>query len=243
VIDARIEHETTTAQLRAVSRHLPFALAQALTDAAKAGREATRDLMRNVFDRPTPFTLNAFQVWPATKTNLQAAIEVQSLVGTGMTRHYLAVQAEGGQRSIKRGEALLQRRFNQYSIGAVVPTRRAQRDAYGNWSRGEVQRVLSNLQAQYDYAQNTTARSRRRNPRRVEYFVPDGLDYDYSLPPAIYRRRGPNGKSELVAIFLSAPPSYTPRFPWKQVALARIRRELTTALDRRLLAAIVRFGG
>ena len=52
----------------------PFALAYALTKTAQDIKAAEIDVMKNVFDRPTRFTLNVLFLKPATKTDLAGCL-------------------------------------------------------------------------------------------------------------------------------------------------------------------------
>ncbi|MBC2676904.1 hypothetical protein [Pseudomonas baltica] len=55
-------------------RQIPFATALALTETAKLIKSSIEDEMRAVFDRPTPFTMNALRLIPATKQKLEARV-------------------------------------------------------------------------------------------------------------------------------------------------------------------------
>lgn len=160
-----------------IARQIPFATSRALTNTAHMIREGEQTEMRRVFDRPTPFVLNAFQVIPARKDKLVAEVRFKDAPAY-MRRHFLEPQVFGGGRGVKAFERLLQAAHLTDSDGqpignfvAAIPSRMAQKDKNGNWSPGERNRVLSALQAQRDTLTNTTAASRRRNPRRAEYFI------------------------------------------------------------------------
>ena len=59
------------ARLEAVSTsQLPFAMSRALNDTAEDVRKAEIAKMQSVFDRPTPYTLNAFQIRPSNKAKV-----------------------------------------------------------------------------------------------------------------------------------------------------------------------------
>lgn len=213
---------------------LPFAAANALTQAAHKVREAERVEMQRVFDRPTPFTLNAFQVVPARKNNLVAEVRYKDVMPyTG--KHFLEVQAEGGPRPMTGFERLLSRAdIGAGDFAGVIPARTATRDAYGNWSGGERQRVLSALQAQRDTFQNTTDRSRRRNARRAEYYVGKrgGMT-------GVFRSQG--DEDTLILVFLRRSPLYQKRFDFYGVArrtMAEVYPSLfATALQRAMATA------
>lgn len=169
---------------------------------------STGKLVDRSFSNPTPYTKRAFYVKKATRGNLVATVERKR---GQRGKHYLEVQQKGGPRPLTGLERLLVRRL-KYSgiIGAVVPTKGLRRNRYGNIPGGTLNRILSNVQAQGDRANNTTANSRKRSTarRRAEYFVPrDGS----KLSAGVYERRGK--KIRKVLAFSDAAPRYAARFP------------------------------
>lgn len=198
----------------AFARQMPFATALALTRTAQKIREAERVEMQRAFDRPTPYTLNAFQVVPATKASQVAEVKYKD-GPLYASKHFLEVQVEGGSR----GKTGLERRlqFDLQRVGAfdaLIPTRAAAKDRYGNWSAGERNRVLSALSAQLDPYANTTDRSNRRNKSRPIYglrMVGKANNW------AITRRSPAQPDSIAIALFVRKRPTYTPRFDFYEV--------------------------
>lgn len=214
------------------NRALPEITRLSLNDMAFAAFDATKDLMRERFDNPTRWTLNAFFVRKATTTRPVATVE-RKRPASG--RHYLEVQQSGGPRPQTGIERLLSRRL-KYSglINAVLPTRNTRTNRYGNIAPGTMNRMLSAVQAQADRAQNTTAASRRRNPRRAGYFVPrDGS----SLSPGIYERRGKTIRKMLA--FSEAVPTYTPNFPMEERA-EKVAAQTAAPAVERAIARVIR---
>lgn len=103
-------------------RQLPFAMSQALNDAAKDGAEAIVDHLRARLDRPTPFTLRGTYVKRSSKRKLTAIVGIKDIQA-----EYLGRLDTGGVRR-PRGRALL------------VPVD-ARLNKYGNLSRGAMQRL------------------------------------------------------------------------------------------------------
>jgi len=192
-----------------MARQIPFATSLALTATAHQIREAQKVEMRAVFDRPTPFTMNAFQVVPARKDNLFAEVRYKDSIGQRSPGHYLETQVQGGGRPMKAYEARIGSR-GSHSFAAVIPTRKAKLDRYGNWSAGERQRVLSALQVQSDFLSNETAASRKRNPKRATYYI--GTRGNMA---GVFRNQ--NGQDALILIFAKSAPSYTKRFDFHGV--------------------------
>lgn len=164
--------------LRAMSespKQATFALAVSLTRTAQDVREAERAEMRDVFDRPTGYTLNGLYVKTATKADLTARVWFKN--GYGTKPHYLEPQVHGGARPLKRFEELMVRAGYMRRNERAVPGEGVGLDAFGNISRGHVQKILSQLHAFYlaGASQNAT-KSRRSSAKRMQqaYFVSDG---------------------------------------------------------------------
>lgn len=114
-------------------KQMPFATAKALTALAKIVQVGEQQAMRSVFDRPTPFTVNAVGVRGARKDNLQALVFVKDIAAA-----YLAPYEEGGTNKLN-SRALLKpvnAPLNQY--GNLAKTKLAQLKAKGNVFVGKV---------------------------------------------------------------------------------------------------------
>jgi hypothetical protein len=220
------------------NRHLPQIKVWALNWTADDALKAVQDRMKVVFDRPTRFTLNAFQVWRATKATMEAAVQERPSVGA---RHYLKIQERGGPRPQTALERLRSEKVaTARIIQAVIPVQGrfggAKLDAHGNWSVGERNRVLSQLGAQRDSAANETARSRARNPGRARYFVPR-----QGLPHGVWRRDKPGDAPVMVASFTKAVPKYEGQLGFEgevtRVYHERIGENLRRAFERAMATA------
>lgn len=216
------------------ARQLPFATARALNDTAEDIRKAEVREMRAVFYRPTPYTLGAFQIRPATKDVAMAVVERKAVLGR---KHYLEVEERGGPRPRTGLEMLLDQRVAYAGVlQAITPARGARLDQYGNWSSGQRNQVLSGLGAQRDARSNTTAASRKRNPSRSKYFVPRGGN-DGGLPPGVYER---NSRGVLFKIlnFTAKVPLYAPRFDFEPVAMKEGMARMPVHFVRRMAEAM-----
>lgn len=192
-------------------RKVAFATKDALNDAGADAIEAVQDHMKRVFDRPTRWTLNAFWLRRASTQRQVARIERKSFAGR---RFYLEVQASGGGRPQTGLERLMSSRLAYAgNIVAVTPAAGARRNRYGNMSPGQIQRILSAVQAQGDARQNTTAASKARGKRTEQYFVPRPGS---RLSPGVWRRRG--NKLTKVLHFTERAPQYRKRFHFERVA-------------------------
>lgn len=219
-------------------RQMPFAVATALNDTAKEVLEHLQNRMEVVFDRPTRFTKNSLQVWRATKTKLEAAVQERPSVGK---RHYLKMQETGGARP----QTGLEKAFGNLAYEGLVrsvipatgsPFEAARLDAFGNWSSGERNQVLSALKIQRDPNMNATAKSAKRNRKRATYFVPK-----HGLAPGVYRRNRPGDIPVRVLKFSDKAPVYPKRFGFydgaEQIFSQRIGANLAKAIEHALATA------
>ncbi|HET6606732.1 MAG TPA: hypothetical protein VFG62_08695 [Rhodopila sp.] len=73
-LDISVDVKRVTANMDFAARQIPFAAAQAATGLARLVQAEERAALSTVFDHPTKFTLNAFSVKGATKSNLVAEV-------------------------------------------------------------------------------------------------------------------------------------------------------------------------
>jgi hypothetical protein len=141
-------------------RRFSAGLATALTRTAQAVQKAEVAEMRDVFDRPTPYTLNSIFVKPAIAANLEAQAGIKDDYGGSRSAlAWLRWHITGGQRTPKAFEKLLMRAGAMHTEQRVVPGKFARLDAFGNISRGQIVQILSQLRI------DTTAGSTRSLPR------------------------------------------------------------------------------
>ena len=95
-------------------KQLPFATSMALNNTAFQAQRALKKQAPIKMDRPTKFTVNAFQVKKSSKRNLVATVFVNE-----NRADYLKYQIHGGTR-VSKGR------------GTGVPTRHKKLNAYGN---------------------------------------------------------------------------------------------------------------
>lgn len=241
-------------------RRLAAAQATALTRVAVEVKSAQRDTMLRLFDRPTPYTLNSVFVRPATAATLEATVWLKDdLAGSGTpATKYLAPQIEGGQRSLKPMEFLMQQAGHMPKGWRAVPGRGARLDAYGNMSLGQVQQILSQLRIQVSAGyvrslpvggdRKTLAKRRRAFGRAGGqiFSLPNGRG---KLPPGIYLAEGRdfgaklgygrNGRLTPLLIFVRWA-SYLRRYDFNGVAKQVIDAQLGPQLARSIEGQIQR---
>lgn len=114
------------------NRMLPYITARALTLVAKdAQAEVVREMPQR-FDRPTPYSLNALRVKPATARDHTAQVFVKDMPGG--KKHYLLLQEFGGVRVPAQAQTLA------LPWGKGKPSIRL--NAYGNAPRGIAKALL-----------------------------------------------------------------------------------------------------
>jgi hypothetical protein len=230
----QIDHAQFDRALEGISeKRMPWAAANALNDTAKDVLTHMQDRMAVVFDRPTRFTKNAFMVWKANPRSMTAAVQERPSVGP---RHFLKIQERGGARGQTGLEGLLSSRLAYEGVlQAAIPADGAKLDAFGNWSTGERNQVLSALGAQRDTRSNATGASRKRNKKRASYFVPK-----HGLTPGVYRRET-NGALNIVLAFVDHAPKYEKRLGFYdgagEVFEERLPINLRASLEKELAKA------
>ena len=221
-IDVRLEAREFRRNLtRLERREFPFAMARALTRTAGDVKTNTIKRMQRILDRPSRFTLNAFRVVPAKKTNLVARVGfrefTQTAAGFGS---YLEPLEFGGPRPAKRFEKRLRNAGIMRGNEFAVPARGVRLNRFGNITGARHVQILSQLQAfnTSGFNANETARSRKRaGPSRVRYFaVSSKSNRKNALPAGIYERRK-NGKVKAVFIFVRQP-TYRPILRFREGA-------------------------
>ena len=115
---------------------IPFATALALTRSVQIARDKLSERTGQVFDRPTPYTRNAFYVRPATKRNLVSSVGIkdEAYKGTPADR-YLRPQIEGIDRNLKRSERALQAKGLMPTNRFAVPAAGAEIDEFAKRRR------------------------------------------------------------------------------------------------------------
>lgn len=240
---------------------IPFAMALALTQTAKDVQAAEQKEMRDVFDRPTPYTLRSLFLRPATKQRLEAQVFFKDESGTTgkgtPATKYLLPQVFGGLRNQKRFERALQRSAklppgHDQEIYAV-PGEGARLDSFGNLSRGQIVQILSDLRLLEQVAgakQNRLTRAevaarraggdKRVRYKRAKYFI--GAPGDGRLPLGVWEYiRSAFGRGIRPVLIFVSRPQYEPRFDFfdvgRRVADKEFVLNFRVALTRALATA------
>lgn len=254
------------AALRGFSdRRMASALATALTRTATAVRDAEQVEMRDVFDRPTPFTLGSLFVKPATNlANLEAEVGIKDNVGGARpATSWLRWQIGGGLRTLKAFERLLLGGGYMRNGDRAVPGAAARLDSYGNISKGQLVQILGQLRLDSSTGSTRSlprigaddnAKTKRDKANRIRRSLGRAGGRYVALPngtrtllPGIYLNEGRDfgakagyGASRRlrpVIIFVSKAQYEPERFDFHGVARRTIARQLQTQLQRAVAEA------
>lgn len=215
---------------------LPFAAVLALTQTAKDVEQALVEEMRTVFDRPTRWTLNSVFVEPATKANMVAKVWLKDQAQDSGGRpaiEWLAPEVFGGNRTQKRSEEMLEASGQMPGGQYIAPAKGMKLDAFGNISRGSMNKILSGLGSQQDRHSNSTD-SRRSVGNLKRYFI-----LTKGKRPLGIAERTSRGKSGMrMIIAFGRRPGYASRFDFYGVARRVADDQLPIRFELALARAI-----
>lgn len=224
-----------------------YATSRALNAIAQRVVEAEQHEMRDVFDRPKPYTLNSLRVIRSTRQDLTATVTFREPWGKGQipAYKYLHAQIYGGPRSEKRFEVALRKAGVMPPGFVAVPGSGVRLDAYGNVPGSVIVQLLAWFRAfpEEGYRANITdagrARMQRGGRRKYGrgYFV--GFPGDGRLPFGIWERTRTGFGSAIKPIFLFVPlTQYEAIFDFEYVGRKVVEREFAPTFDRELAAAL-----
>ena len=205
-----------------LAKELKFAAVVSLTRTAQDIKAGAVQKMKDVFDRPTPWTLNSLAVKPATKQDPIAYVRKKEF-GVNSAGHILGPHIDGTTRGKRRSEQAL----GEWVVtGKNMPT-----DKYGNLTAATYTKILSQLKVTSDATQRATSSTRSKRSRKNEAYFKQGN--------VIYQRKG---KTILPALILTRPPKYRKTFPYFETGQATFDRVFPThfnpAVERAIQAAV-----
>lgn len=207
---------------------LPFALALAATRTAQDVQKAEKKLIAKVFDRPNRYTLNSVYIKSATKKDPIAAVWLKDEWATakgGNAADYLSPHIFGTSRKNKRYEKAMQRRGLLKSGQFTVPAKPAKLDRFGNVSRGQIGKMMSNIGAQHDIHQNSK--------RGISYFLFENDDGSLS---GVWQRT-PTGIMPFL-LFVDDAPDYKKEFRFFEMADRTMDKRMGDNFERAMDQAI-----
>lgn len=223
------------AQLSGMDKQVRFATMRALNAAAYQATKDTAREMARVFDKPTPWVLKSVRYVKATKAKLEAQVDFDYWGNKqGVTvAQVLKAEIYGGARRQKRHEVAMQRAGILGPGQALVPSRWADLDPYGNWSAGQITQIMSWFQAFGEQGYRSNMRdggkrlgrdNKKTGARGFAYFAL--FRRHGKLIPSIYKRVEFGFGSAVVPIAYIVPlPKYKRLLDFYGVAERSARRE------------------
>lgn len=248
-ISIKSDIKNTIRQLAGQQKQVAFATAVALTKTVKEIEAAQYREIKDVFDRPTAYTMNSLYVRTANKNNLQATVMIKDeSMKTRNPGQYLKPEIHGGARNLKAFEKALR------SVGVLpdgyyaVPGSAAKIDAYGNMNRGQIVQLISYFGgfAESGSKANMTNSSRTKFERKqgravaagkAQFFV--GSPADGKLPFGIWQRFSFSSGTSIKPILLFVRGvNYQKRFDFVYVANKTFERNWRKNFDASLAEAL-----
>lgn len=254
-IEVKIDTSRFEARMADLIREqLPFATAKALTDTAKDAERSGRTAMKQIFDRPTPYTLNSLYTQPATKRRLVAKVLFKSDAGKGTpATKYLGPQAYGGPRRQTGAERALQRAGILPDGYFVVPSKFAPLDSYGNIPARVYVQVLSDLRAFTDVGAKQNRITKREVATRNAFYRAQGsrkrarakesrffaVQPGKRGQPGIYRKIDSGfGRGAVPLLIFVKQPQYSKRLDLDAIVKREVDRSFGYNFDRALSLAL-----
>ena len=191
--------EAVAQQLRGLSKQMAFGVAQGINRTAQRVKDAEQAEMRDVFSRPTPYTLGSLFVAGARTAKPEAVVGIKDNVGGSRpATSWLRWQVFGGLRRATAFERLLMGKGAMRDDQRMVPGKFARLDGYGNISRGQLVQILSQLRI------DSSSGSTRSLPRHTAADNAADTKRKAGVIRRAYKRAGgqyvafPNGRGKLL---------------------------------------------
>lgn len=234
-IDIRTDVEDVVKGLDSIAQsQVPFAVNLATNLTAKDVKDTNIWLLPSIFDRPTRYTMNSLQIYPASLRGGIAEATVFFKQSNRRRSHYLMPNVVGGSRPHSAWEYWLVKRGLMEANEYAVPAFGAPLDANGNIKGGVITSILSQLAAGPDPFQWETARSRKRAASsRTRYFVPEKGS---SLKRGIWRKKG---KSVIEPVFLFvASVKYEPIYRFAEISEEAVQNNFGARFAEAMIKAL-----
>lgn len=237
MVSVNVHDEQWLAGLSRAQRGTGFASVVAVRRTGRYVVEQYKIKARQIFDRPRPYTVNAFYAssrgLPGRLAVTTVGIKDRASGGGTPASRYLQAQVTGGPRRQKRSERALSGRLHG-SAGFWVPGPGAKLDAYGNVPRAMIRKIIAAVQSSIDAAPTAAAArgrtSRGRGRRADRYFIPPPGS---RLHPGVWKESGARRLLTPVLFFVKSV-GYAKRFDFfgigRRLVLERFPAELRLAL-------------
>ena len=222
-------------------KQVRFATALALTRTAYRVSATESKSVQQIFDRPTPSTIRAFNVDKATRDNLTATISIKKREAGLPADEYLHADIVGGKRGMKRSELMLQAAGILPAGMQTVPGKAAKLDAYGNMSRGQINQILSyfstyGITTLNSSRMNMTAAKHANMAKTRAYFVIPVADRKAKLYPGIWQQ---DGKRDIKPVLMFVKPgTYKAIFAFEDIGVKEVQASFNNEFDTALADAL-----
>jgi hypothetical protein len=234
--------------LRELGPKVNTAAREGLNRTAEWAETNVRRSMRQVFDRPVPFTLRSLRVYYASGRKPEAMLWFRQR-SQDADKLWARPQIDGGTRDLKPMELRLQRIGLMPKGWFIVPGDAAPLDAYGNMSPGEISRILNVLGSYTESGFNkanikTRQRLRKGNQKKgvdgFEYWVnPAGAGREKHLLPGVYRRVYSGGRTSLKPMLIFVPRAqYRARLDFFGIVERTVAQRFPAEFDKALRSLI-----
>ena len=196
-ITVRHNFPQVVAEIDRIGKGARGAAREALNRSAEWAETDVKREMRQVFDRPVPFTLRSLRVYHANTANLTVKLWFRQRTADE-DKLWAMPQIAGTARDMKPMERRMQRVGILPAGWMIVPGAAMPLDAYGNASRGEISRILNVLGTYTEEGFNkanakTRERLRKGSAKKGVYgfaywINPPGPKRQPHLLPGVYRR-------------------------------------------------------
>ncbi len=203
--------------------------------------------MRQVFDDPSPWTINSMAYEKATASNPVAGVGWKDTNARTAAGKYLMPQVHGGPRPHTPFEYRLISIGKLRSDEFLVPARFAETNRRGDLSQGQITKILSDLGSIATATKYPGARNQGRRATETYYIDRKGRGEFFGhattkAPPGIYLNKG--GRRRLLVFAIVRQPTYRAIFDFYGVG-ERYQRDnfasyFKRALDRRRTAPFKR---
>lgn len=197
------------------ANQIPFAVSIMLNGVAKDVQAAESRHVTEAFDRPKPFTRNAFGITYANKRQLVAKVFVKDLQAK-----YLQPQVDGGRRQFKTFE---ERFASSGGAKVAMPGAAAKLDQFGNITKAQIKKIAADL--------NSSGKAKR-------FFK--GTPKGGKLPDGIYTRVNNNTSLAPLLVF-GNDATYEKRFKFSEIAgetvTASYEKNMVEAWNRTIKSA------
>lgn len=209
---------------------IPAATVDALNWTAYDLRDQLKEEIKQVFDRPTRFTIDSVEVLKATLNRAFATVRLKDYSSKAAPAAvWLAPQVYGGERREKRSEKLLKDKGILPAGMYIAPGSGMKLDSMGNVGRGQMQKILSGLGTQADVYQRSTNSKRSIGNRKRFFVMTKG-----KTPLGIAERFGKQREQVRIVLAFIRKPSYSQRFDFYGIAERYLDEQLPINFDKAL---------